>query len=211
MEVPGSLYLECQKCGEYCLHEVLRGRVGSHQKITLSCTVKCTQCGAVRKEVVEEEKPQKIRIIVSDRNTSIRSSVEYPKDEIIHIDDIFMFENYEVKVTSIETGPKRPRSAKASQITTLWAIRYDYVYVPVSYKMGERTTSREIRTEPKDDFSVGDEIRLEGERFVIEKIKIAGLTVSKPGRGAFASEIQRIYVKKPRERPVREYRRRYKK
>jgi len=209
MEVPGSLYLECQKCGEHCLHEILRGKVGSHQKITLSCTVKCTQCGSVRKAVVEEEKPQSIRIIVSDNNRSLRSSVDYPKDEILHIGDVFMYEDYEVKVTAIETDLKRPRSAKAAKITTLWVIRYDYVYIPVSLRVGERTTSKKIRTGPKDEFSVGDEMRLEGQRFEIDKIKIQDMTVTKPGRGAFASEIKRIYVKKPPERPQRVYRRRY--
>ena len=209
MEVPGSLYLECQKCGESCLHEVLRGKAGSRQKITLSCTVKCTQCGTVRKEVVQEDKPKKIRIIVSENNKSFRSTVEYPADEIIHIDDVFMFEQYEVKVTSIETDQKRPRSAKASKITTLWVIRYDYVLIPVSIRMGERTSSRNIRTSPKDDFSIGDEIRLEGQKYIIDKIKISGLTVSRLGRGAFASEIQRIYVKKPPARPLRGYRRQY--
>jgi len=195
MEVPGSLYVECPKCGEETLHQVLKGKTGKGK--TLSATLQCDQCGNVKKEVIRPEKKQKLRLIVSHRENSIRDTAEFHPDDVLRIGDIFLYDDYDVRITGIETQKARVGRAKASNIITLWVTRFDFVDVGISIKQGENTRSFKIQVDPNDEFSVGEDMLIQGEKFIIDKIKIPMMTVKRPTRGAFAYDIKRIYLKKP--------------
>ena len=200
MEVPGSLYLECPKCGEETLHQVLKGRTGKGSKTLLTATVQCSQCEHVRKEVVRGEKKKKVRLIISHRESSKKDTVEFPVDDVLRVGDVFFYEEYDVLITGIETEKARVGRAGVDKIKTLWVKRFDYVDLKVSIKEGERTRSFKIECDPGDEFNVGDDILIHESKYIIDRVRIKNLTILKPGRGAFAHEIKRVYVKKPPEK-----------
>jgi len=203
MEVPGSIYILCPKCGEETLHKVLKGKAGSGKKATLSATVECSECKHVRKEVVTGGKKKQLRLIVSHRGDSFKDNVEFHPDDVLKVGDVFLYNEYDVRITGIETQRARVGKAKAEKIVTLWVKRFDSVDVKVSIMGGERTNSFKIQCEPGDEFVVGQEMLIQGTKYFVEKIRIPNMTVKKSNRGALASDIKRIYLKKPPEKRYR--------
>jgi uncharacterized Zn finger protein len=197
MEVPGSLYLVCPKCGEETLHKVLKGKAGKGKNPSLTATIECGQCEHVRKEVIKGEKKKQLRLIVSHRGNSFKDKVEFLPDEVLKVGDVFLYKEYDVRITGIETERARVGRAMVEKIITLWVKRFDAVDVRVSIMGGERTSSFKIQCEPKDEFEVGQEMLIQGTTYFIEKIRIPDMTLKRPKRGAFACDIKRIYLKKP--------------
>ena len=200
MEVPGSIYVECPKCGEETLHKVLKGKAGGGKNPSISGTIQCSQCQHVRKKVIRGEKKKELRLIVSFRGNSFKDKVEFLPDEVLKVGDVFLYKEYDVRITGVETQKARVGRAKAKNILTLWVTRFDSVDINVSIMGGETTTSFKIQCEPGDEFTVGQKMLIQGTNYLIEKIRITNMTVKKPDRGAFAYDIKRIYLKKPPER-----------
>ncbi len=205
MEVPGSIYLDCSKCGEETLHQVLKGRTGKGSKNVLTATVQCSQCQHIHKEVVKGESKRKLRLIVSHREASIKDSVEFPVSDVLRVGDVFFYKEYDVLITGIETEKARVGRAGVEKIKTLWVKRFDYVDVKVSIKEGETTRSFKIECNPNDEFNVGQEVLIHDEKYIVHRVRIKNLTILKPDRGAFVQDIKRLYVKKPPEWKYKRY------
>ena len=192
MELPGSLYLECEECGEETLHEVLKGRASEKGgAVRLSATVKCAGCGKVRRVSMREGGEKKVNAILSDSSLSQRMQVALEPDSAVSVGDTIMANGLPCLVTSIEVGGRRPLNAGAGEITTLWLKRYDKVRVKVSINWGKRTVARELWAAPEEEFERGDVVTVGDIKVLVHSIKTPA---GKVHRGSVKARlIRRLY------------------
>ncbi|HUT28141.1 MAG TPA: HVO_0476 family zinc finger protein [Methanomassiliicoccales archaeon] len=195
MSIPNAIYAECPDCGEETLHEVLKGRLGKDGD-TLEGTLRCHQCQRVHNAVVREAKTIMVPVIVSDQGESRKAQLELPEDEIICLEDELVLDDLPIIISSLEKGGARVTKAKVKDITTIWAKRFDRVWVKVSINDVHKTIPTEITALPDEEFSVGDLMTVGRYNVVIMHIKALDGMVrhgSVPAR-----DIVRIYAKKAR-------------
>ncbi|QLH74795.1 MAG: hypothetical protein HPY73_04625 [Methanomassiliicoccales archaeon] len=195
MTVPNALQLECTECDERTVHEVLKGKIGKDKDV-IEATVRCQGCGKISNVVVREPRTIKVPIIVSDMGTSTRDEVELSEDEEVEVEEEMFVGELPVIISSIECDGKRVKRAKAPQVTTLWAKRFDKVRVKVAINHVHKTVSVDIDAAPDEEFFIGDLMTIGREEVAIHYIKThAGMV----RRGSvLARDIVRIYAKKAR-------------
>lgn len=192
MTTPNALYIDCPNCGERTLHEVLKGRIG-RKRMVMEATVRCKECGQTHPEVIKEEKPVEVPVIVSDQDKSRKERLELEHDEVLGVEDeLFVGDTY-VVVTAVESNGRRVRRAPAEKIETIWAKRYDKIKVKISVNKGQKTHPAEIFAMPDEEFYVGDIIPAGRERAVIHRMKTTKGMVR--DGGVEARDIVRIYAK----------------
>jgi len=189
MNVPGALYLECPTCGEVTLHEVVHGTSTGR---TLTVDARCRTCGTVSHQAVKSAEVLKVPIVVSAGAESVRTTIEAEEGEVISVGDELVVDGLPVLVRSIEVGHEtRVSSAPASDVRTVWAVRYDSVKVKFSINVGPRTKMAEADAAPDEEFTVGDIVEAAGLTSVIHSIKTRGGAVR---RGSVAArDIVRVY------------------
>ena len=196
MNVPNALNLECPDCGEKTVHEVLRGKISKEGDV-LETTVKCQQCAKVYTTVVREPKAVLVPIIVSEMASSKRYEVEMAQGDLVSYEDEMFVEDMPVLITGLEVDGRRVMKAKAEEISTLWAKKFDKVRVRIAVNKGSKTLSVDITATPDEEFFVGDLMTLGREEVVIHSIKTSDGGMAKSG-AVRARDIVRIYAKKAR-------------
>ncbi len=191
--------LVCPNCGKAVEQEILSSKT---IKNGIEYLLRCTNCGYTYKKIVEDKKVINLKVIWSDRDISEVKHLSMFEDDVISVGDEINISDVNSLVTAIDSHGKRVRKAKVKDIDTLWAKRFDRVYVKISINRGERTVPVEILAAPDEEFYVGDLLEINGMRAVIHKIKIKDRFVTRGG--AEARDIVRIYAKE-----VREVRRKY--
>ena len=193
MDVPSALYIVCPSCGEETLHRVIKGKLGQKKKLTLEALVKCSGCGHRYNTVISEEKPVTIPLIVSEGPSSKKESIELASAETVERGREYQLDRNTIKITGIETDNGGVKSAKARDIRTLWAVKFDRLKIRVSINKGSKTLSRVIWAVPDEEFFVGDVIRIRGDSVAIHSIKTTNKHI-KTG-SAEARDIVRLYAK----------------
>ncbi len=195
MSIPNAIYAECPDCGEETLHEVLKGRLGKDGD-TLEGTLRCHECQRVHNAVVREAKTIMVPVIVSDQGESRKAQLELPEDETICLEDELLLDDLPILISSLEKGGARVTKAKVKDITTIWAKRFDKVWVKISINDVHKTIPTEITALPEEEFSIGDLMTVGRYNVVITHIKAVDSMVR---RGSVpARDIVRIYAKKAR-------------
>ncbi len=192
MTVPSSIIVECPVCKRETLHEVLHGKIGGKTQLVLESTARCKECNQVHPVVLKVDKPLSVPIIVSWLTESRRSAISLGPDEAVSVDDEIMCGDEPVKITSIESNGARVRRAKARNIQTIWAKRFDKVRVPFSISQHGRSFSEHVLAVPDEEFFVGDIMKVGKHEVVVHAIKIADRSL-KDG-GALARDIVRVYA-----------------
>jgi uncharacterized Zn finger protein len=193
MEVPSALYLGCPSCEEETLHRVIKGKLGEKKQLTLDALVKCSQCGHRYNTVIKEEKPVTIPLILSEGADSKKDTIELASAETVENGTEYQLDRGTIKITGIETKRGRVESAKARDIATLWAKKFDRLKIRVSINKGRRTLSRVLWAVPEEEFCVGDVIRIKGDSVAIHSIKTESRHIKKGT--AQARDIVRLYAK----------------
>lgn len=187
-EVPPSVYLDCERCRSRTLHATLRGRAGRRG---LDVLVKCTRCGTTGRRSVATGLTIKVPLIISSMGTSKRENLEVRQDDELSVGQVVFLGELPVKITALEYGGRRLLRAKASEVGTVWAKRYDRVRVRISVARGRRTKSDEAWLEPSQSVGVGDILDF-GERSVlVNSIKVKGRNLRRGS--ASAGDIVRLY------------------
>ncbi len=191
MPVPGALYLECETCGDITLHEVVHGKVSGTK---LHLQVRCRDCGTKSQHVREEVSVTDVPVVVSEGDTSHRTTVEIETDDVILVGDELLVDGIPVQVRGIEIGTdKRVDSSPVRDIRTLWTVRFDKVVVKFSINMGHRTKAGSQVASPDEEFTVGEMVQVKGVTAVIHRIKTWDRTLQHGS--AEARDIRRIYGK----------------
>ena len=189
MPVPGAIYLECEPCEDITLHEVVHGKV-SGKKLELQ--LRCKECGTKTFQIQDEVEMSTVKVVISDREQSRKSSVEIESDEVLMIGDELLVEGVPVRIRGIELGTdKRVNSARVSDIGTLWTVMFDKVVVKFSINMGRRTKAGRQIAAPDEEFTVGEMVEVAGTEAVIHRIKTWDKVLQYGS--AEARDIRRIY------------------
>lgn len=198
MAAPSALVLKCAHCGEVVPHRVLRGKIGGKDEVVFEGVVRCTKCDAVSSVVTREPKPISIPLIVSWLDRSERTSLEFGPDEDVTVGEELDLGDSRIRVTAIESHGRRLPSARAKDITTLWAKRTDQVRVKFSVNKRNRTVPHEVLAAPDEEFAVGEIVDLGKDRAVVHHIRTPHRTVREGS--VRADEIVRMYGRVVRER-----------
>lgn len=193
MKAPKELVIECPECGEDTEHKILGGRVEGKKRLILRSAVQCRICGHVHRVEIAEERPIEVPVIVSWMGTSERSTVGLMPSEVVSVDDEFYVGDRCVIVTAIEKDHLRVGSAKAQEISTIWAKRFDKIWVKISLDFHGKVYSKKILAIPEEEFEVGELFEVEGHEAAITAIKVEGRTLKKGS--AIAKDIVRLYAR----------------
>ncbi len=192
MTIPSSIIVECPVCHCETLHEVLHGKVGGKTQTVLESTVRCRECNQVHQAVLTVEKPISVPTIVSWLQESRRSSMVLGPDDALAVGDEVMCGDESVQITSIESAGARVKKAKARDIQTIWARRFDKVRIPFSVSQRGRSFSEHVQAVPDEEFFVGDMLKVGKHEVVIHSIKIEDRSLRTGG--ARARDIVRVYA-----------------
>lgn len=194
MQAPNALSLYCETCDEYTLHRVIKGKIKDKNGRTLEVVAKCAECGSIYNGIIKAPPSREVPLIISDRESSYRSRMDLPEDELIRVGDELIVDDDTILVTSIETRGRRVHTAKVSNIETIWAKLFNSVLVPVSVNRGSRTVTDTIEAVPEEEFYIGDTIQVKNKDCVIHQIMDGNGRMLRKG-GAVARDIKRIYTR----------------
>ncbi|MCL2142994.1 MAG: hypothetical protein FWH44_01885 [Methanomassiliicoccaceae archaeon] len=191
-EVPGEIYFECPDCDDITVHDVLKGKMGTR---SLDATLRCQECGLVRTTTVTFPKQIETKVVVSDGADSASTNITLEDDDLLKVGDEFhMDDGRLVKISALELSQgKRVKTARATEIRTIWAICFDVIDIKVSINDDRRTHSKSVPSSPNEEFVIGDILSFDDMDCLIHSIKVQGRMVR---RGAVeARDIVRIYGK----------------
>lgn len=193
-----SIIVGCPVCGEDTPHSILKGQFPPGGG-SFTATVACNVCGHTHQVELTIPGDVVIRLIKSFEGSSERSTITFPEDEVLKVGEEIYEGEHTLLIKAIEVKDgKRVKSARASEVETLWTVKYDTVPVKVSINRGGRTTSHKIYAHPDELFYIGDVIAVGRIRGVIEHVKTSTGMIH---RGAArARDIVRVYCKIIKER-----------
>ncbi len=191
--------LICPNCGKEVEHDIV-----SYKEIKggTEYLVKCKNCGYTYTIVMKEDKMRDIKVIFSWKDKSEVKKYSTYEEDILHVGDEIRVDGINSLITALESKGRRVNKAQAKDVQTIWAKRFDEIFVKVSINRGERTLSHEITTDPDEEFYIGDILEINNFHAVIHKIKTKEQFIHRGG--AAARDIVRIYAKE-----IREGRRKY--
>ncbi len=194
MQAPNALSLYCEECGEYTLHRVIKGKIKDKNGRTLEVVARCTVCDSTYSGVIKAPPSREVPLIISDMENSHRTSIDLPEGEVIRVGDELLTDDDTILVTAIELRGRRVRSAKVSNIETIWAKLFNSVLVPVSVNRGARTVADTIEAVPEEEFYIGDTIQVKNNNCVIHQIMDTNGRMLRKG-GVMARDIKRVYAR----------------
>ncbi|MCL1904741.1 MAG: hypothetical protein FWG19_01280 [Methanomassiliicoccaceae archaeon] len=191
-EVPDEIYFECPDCDDITVHEVLKGKMG---KNSMDATLKCNECSLVRTTTVHFAKEIEVKVIISDGPESVSMTMTVEDDDLLKVGDEFnMDDGRLLKISSLELPRgRRVKSARATEITTIWAVDFDLINVKVSINDDRTTYSKIIQSSPDEEFTIGNILSFDDMDCLIHSIKITGKMLRRGS--AEARDITRIYGK----------------
>jgi predicted Zn finger-like uncharacterized protein len=193
MQPPKAVYTECPMCKEETLHRVLKGKLGGKKNRVLDALVKCSKCSHIHSDVIRAERQVVIPLILSEQKISQKTEIEFSEDELIKIENEYQLNRNSIKITGIEIENKRVNEAKAKDIRTLWAKKFDMIKLKISINKGAKTLKRTVWAVPEEEFFIGDVMRIKGLSLVIHAIKTHDKKVKKGS--VAARDIVRLYAK----------------
>ena len=202
-ETPEIVYFECPDCNDTTVHDVLKGKMG---KVTLDATLKCQDCGRVCSATIEIPRELTVKIVVSEGRNSETATLDLESDDLLVVGDEFLLDDgRRVRINALELNDgRRVKKAQAPDISTIWSILFDVLNVKVSINDVQKTHARYVRSEPDDEFYVGQTLSFRDMDCLIHSIKIKERMIR---RGtAEARDIVRIYGKlRKKSYPVLEF------
>lgn len=186
--------MECPICGSGDLIELNTKIIPSKKKEIKEYLLQCESCQHIFKHIISEKKPIMVRLIISEQEQSIKSSIElFPNDEVAE-EDILMSDLGQVQVTSIESEEKRVKKSFVDNIKTIWASSIEIpARVGISVDLHGKVISYKVDIDRHIEIAIGDIIRIEDNTIKIHSIKTN--SKSKSSGYAKSSEIKRIYGK----------------
>lgn len=161
----------------------------------------CQECGNVHPAKIEKPKTFSIKVIISKGDESFTKTTLMTSEEELNIEDEIIVDDgksdevFPILVTAIESGDKRPQSANASKIDTIWGRAIDEVSVKIAVHHGKSTEPLQKRVPGGYEFIIGREEKLDRMKVRIKKIKIRdGSLESRTGIAVPAKFIKRIFA-----------------
>lgn len=182
-----KLEIYCDTCNEITEHEMIK-------EALFRCLVCGTHTQLTRKREVE------IKAILSEEAITKIGTLKLSEEEELIKGNEFVVdlegESKLGRITAIQLKDGRVvEFAKAKDSKAVWLKEVGEVYVKFSLHKKAVTSSRKILFDGETEFSVGEEIEIDGKKYVIKRIKlIDGKLLKKDGERAVAKDIKRIYA-----------------
>lgn len=113
--------MECPICGSEDVEILNSKQKSSKKKISEEFLLKCNECQHVFKDTFSAKKPRPYRIIISENENSVKTTIDLSPDDVLELGDVLLSELGQVKVSGIETKEKRVSKSKIEDIVTIWA------------------------------------------------------------------------------------------
>jgi len=182
-------YFYCDTCKDDTEHEPIRPEKHLYR---------CTECGTVSQHIPEKE--IRVRAVISSGATSEVGSITLKESDVVEAGDEVIVDTEEGfklgEVTSIELkNGKRSEFGEAKDIETVWLRDVGEVEVKMSLHKGAITTPYKFVTSGETEFTVNEQLDIDGAVYRITRIKlINGKLLKRHGAKAKAKEIRRIYA-----------------
>ena len=113
--------MDCPICGSDDLEILNSKQKSSKTKLMEEYLLKCEECGHVFKDIFSAKKPKPYRLIVSEQDTSHKTTIDLSPSDELELGEVLLSEFGQVEVTGIEVNDKRVNKSKIEDIDTIWA------------------------------------------------------------------------------------------
>jgi len=187
--------MECPICGSESITTLKSKKISSKKKEIKELLLKCNECESVFKDSMSVDKPISIRLIISEYESSKKTSIDICPNENLAKDNILLSEVGEVEITSLETKDgRRAQNALARDVSTIWANSMEVPSrVGISVDLTGKVDSFKVEVERDFEFAADDFVKIAEYVIRINVIK----TEERKTRDGFAKAkiTQRVYGK----------------
>ena len=186
--------MECPICGSDEI-EILNSKdKSSKNNFTEEYLLKCQDCNHVFKDSVSAKKPRPYRIIISEMENSIKTTIDLSPSDQLEIGDILLSDLGQVEVTSIEVDGKRVNKAPIEDIITIWASSIE-IPARIGFSVDLHGKVDSYKLDLDRDFEIATEDIVKIDKHVV-KIHVIKTEERKITNGyAKANVIKRVYSK----------------
>nr|WP_286008997.1 HVO_0476 family zinc finger protein [Methanobrevibacter woesei] len=186
--------MECPICGSDDVEILNSKQKSTKKKFTEELLLRCNDCQHVFRDTFSAKKPKPYRIIISEQDQSIKSTIDLSPSDELEVGDVLISELGQVEVTSIETNAKRVEKALIEDIKTIWASSVEIpARIGFSVDLHGKVDSYKLDLDRDFEIATEDIVKIDNR---IVKIHVIKTNERKTTSGfAKASVIKRVYSK----------------
>ncbi|MCI7292160.1 MAG: hypothetical protein MR504_08210 [Methanobrevibacter woesei] len=186
--------MECPICGSDDVEILNSKQKSTKKKFTEELLLRCNDCQHVFRDTFSAKKPKPYRIIISEQDQSIKSTIDLSPSDELEVGDVLISELGQVEVTSIETNAKRVKKALIEDIKTIWASSVEIpARIGFSVDLHGKVDSYKLDLDRDFEIATEDIVKIDNR---IVKIHVIKTNERKTTSGfAKASVIKRVYSK----------------
>lgn len=189
--------MECPICGSDDI-EIINSKVKTTKKVIQEeLVLKCVDCEHIFRDTISQKKPRPFRLIISEQDQSIKTTIDLPPNEELFVGDILISDYGQIEVTSIEVEGRRVKKSVIQDINTIWANSIEIpARVGISVDLHGKVASYKVDLERDFKISVNDLIKID--KYII-RVHVIKSAERKTTTGyAKACVIKRVYGKPSR-------------
>ena len=186
--------MECPICGSDDVEILNSKQKSTKKKFTEELLLRCNDCQHVFRDTFSAKKPKPYRIIISEQDQSIKSTIDLSPSDELEVGDVLISELGQVEVTSIETNVKRVKKALIEDIKTIWTSSVEIpARIGFSVDLHGKVDSYKLDLDRDFEIATEDIVKIDNR---IVKIHVIKTNERKTTSGfAKASVIKRVYSK----------------
>ena len=186
--------MECPICGSDDVEILNSKQKSTKKKFTEELLLRCNDCQHVFRDTFSAKKPKPYRIIISEQDQSIKSTIDLSPSDELEVGDVLISELGQVEVTSIETNVKRVKKALIEDIKAIWASSVEIpARIGFSVDLHGKVDSYKLDLDRDFEIATEDIVKIDNR---IVKIHVIKTNERKTTSGfAKASVIKRVYSK----------------
>lgn len=186
--------MECPICGSDDVEILNSKQKSTKKKFTEELLLRCNDCQHVFRDTFSAKKPKPYRIIISEQDQSIKSTIDLSPSDELEVGDVLISELGQVEVTSIETNVIRVKKALIEDIKTIWASSVEIpARIGFSVDLHGKVDSYKLDLDRDFEIATEDIVKIDNR---IVKIHVIKTNERKTTSGfAKASVIKRVYSK----------------
>ena len=186
--------MDCPICGSDDIEIIDSKKKSSKKSFREQQLLKCLDCGHIFKDIISHKKPKPYRLIISQQDKSLKTTIDLSPSDELNIGDILLSDLGQVEVTSIEIHDKRVNKSKIEEISTIWASSVEIpVRIGFSVDLHGEVDSYKLDLERDFEIAPGDIVKIDKH---IVKVHVIKTQERKLTSGfAKANIIKRVYSK----------------
>ena len=186
--------MDCPICGSDDIEIINSKQKTTKKKLTEEYLLKCEDCGHVYRNTISLKKPRPYRLIVSEQDKSLKTTIDLSPSDNLKTGDVLLSELGQVEVTGIEVGDKRVNKSSLEDVDTIWATSVEIpARIGFSVDLHGEVDSYKLDLERDFEIAPGDVVKIDDH---IVKVHVIKTQERKLTSGfAKAGVIKRVYSK----------------